>query len=308
MKICIVCSGNFKKSRLSFYQSAIYELAKETENRGHTIDFFLIKGKGYLGYLSNRKKLQKFINSKNYDLIHAHYGLAALLLSISISRPFIVTFHGSDINKLYQMVLSIIPSILSKKNIFVSNRLLNKFVLSSMKKNIVLPCGVNTKLFYPTSKFAARKQLNLDLNKKIVLFSSSFDNPVKNLKLAKQVLDLLKKDVIFIEANNIEREDMSILLNAVDVLLITSFYEGSPQISKEAMACNCPIVSVDVGDISIQIKGVKNSFVVKRDPKLLADKINLIFNNNLQSDGYDIIKKYDIVNIANELEKIYLSI
>ena len=43
--------------------------------------------------------------------------------------------------------------------------------------------------------------------------------------------------------------DVPIWINASDVLLMTSLHEGSPTIVKEALACNLPVVSVDVGDV-----------------------------------------------------------
>jgi glycosyltransferase involved in cell wall biosynthesis len=39
-----------------------------------------------------------------------------------------------------------------------------------------------------------------------------------------------------------------LLLNACDLALITSYNEGSNQFLKEAMACNRPIISTNVGD------------------------------------------------------------
>ena len=52
MKICIVCSGNFKNDRIDIYQTAIYEQVKELENLGNDVFLFLIKGKGIKGYLN----------------------------------------------------------------------------------------------------------------------------------------------------------------------------------------------------------------------------------------------------------------
>ena len=308
MKICVVCSGNFDTNRLDIFQSAIYEQVSEIRKNIKHIDFFLIKGKGFLGYLKNRSKLQKFIKKGNYDFIHAHYGLSGLLVSISTLRPFIITFHGSDINNFFQMFLSIFPSLLSKKNIFVSKSLKKKFPLGFLKKNIVLPCGVNRECFYPISKNSARKNLNFKSHKKIILFSSKFNNQVKNISLARKAINQLEYDVLFIEIRDFSRKKVSLMLNAADVLVLTSFSEGSPQIIKEAMACNCPIVSVDVGDVRTQINNAYNCFVVERDPKIISEKLNFVLSNNLRSNGNDLINKYDLKIISQKLEKLYSSV
>ena len=56
---------------------------------------------------------------------------------------------------------------------------------------------------------------------------------------------------------------MTLLMCAVDALLMTSFTEGSPQVIKEALACGCPIVSVDVGDVKERIDGVDGCYVAE---------------------------------------------
>ena len=104
------------------------------------------------------------------------------------------------------------------------------------------------------------------------------------------------------------QEKKSLMLNAADVLVLTSFSEGSPQIIKEAMACNCPIVSVDVGDVRTQINNAYNCFVVERDPKIISEKLNFVLSNNLRSNGNDLINKYDLKIISQKLEKLYSSV
>ncbi len=50
-------------------------------------------------------------------------------------------------------------------------------------------------------------------------------------------------------------------MKASDVLLLTSYWEGSPNVIKESMACNLPIISVDVGDVKEVISGTFNCFL-----------------------------------------------
>src|SRR5690606_31789373 len=82
------------------------------------------------------------------------------------------------------------------------------------------------------------------------------------------------------------KEEVLNMLNGANALLVTSLHEGSPNIVKEAMACNLPIVSVNCGDVSERLNGVKNCSVVdKYDAELLANELNEILNRRERSNG-----------------------
>jgi glycosyltransferase involved in cell wall biosynthesis len=51
--------------------------------------------------------------------------------------------------------------------------------------------------------------------------------------------------------------------------------EGSPNVIKEAMACNCPIVATDVGDIRWVLGETEGCYISSFDTKEFADKIRL---------------------------------
>ncbi len=94
-------------------------------------------------------------------------------------------------------------------------------------------------------------------------------------------------------------------MNACDVLVMTSIHEGSPMIIKEAMACNLPIVSVDVGDVKEVIGKTKNCFVTSRDPREIADKVVQVLRSNKRSDGRENIRHLKIQTIAERIINVY---
>ncbi|MDP2366500.1 MAG: glycosyltransferase, partial [Ignavibacteria bacterium] len=274
MKILIVCSGNVEDFNLILHHAFIYE---QIESIKHSFnieyDVFYIKGKGITGYLSNLRKFNNKIKSFNPDVVHAHFGLSGLLACLQRKSPVVITFHGSDVNQKKIRPLSRLAARLSDYSIFVSDKILKKIKVKTRAS--VIPCGINIDVFYPVEKKIAREKLNMVLEKKFILFSGNFEREVKNSSLAFSAMGRLKMDCELIELKSKTRQEVNLLLNACNLLLLTSISEGSPQVIKEAMACNCPIVATDVGDIREVIGDTEGCYLTSFDPDDIAQKITL---------------------------------
>jgi glycosyltransferase involved in cell wall biosynthesis len=301
MKILIVCSGN--SGNIS---SFVKEQAEAIAALSNEVIIYEIIGKGIIGYMGNISHLKKKIKEYSPDLIHAHYGLSGLVSCFQKIVPVIITFHGSDAYLFYVKLLSKIAAHLSIYNIFVGNKIKNK--IKGHKNNSVIPCGVNLDKFYPIDQKKSIKKTNLNPNKINILFSSSFDNSVKNYKLAKVAIALLNKDIEIIELINKSRDEVNLLLNSCDLLLLTSTSEGSPQIIKEAMACNCPIVTTDVGDISEIIGNTNGCFVTSFNPSDVAYNINKAIEFVERTNGRENIFHYDNNVIVKDIISIYKTV
>ena len=220
--------------------------------------------------------------------------------------PVIITFHGSDINLDSVRPFSVIASKLSKYNIFVSDKILKKIKVNG--NSAVIPCGIDLDVFYPLEMKKAREILKMNPDKKYILFSSSFDRAEKNSSLAFSAVNKLKLNCELLELKNRSREEVNLLLNACDLLLLTSFTEGSPQVIKEAMACNCPIVTTDVGDIREVINGTDGCYITSFEPEDIAEKINLALQFNGRTNGREKIKHFDNQLIAKKVYNVYKQI
>ena len=132
---------------------------------------------------------------------------------------------------------------------------------------------------------------------------------MKNAPLAKEVVSLMQDDnVELLELKGYSREEVTLLMCAADAFLMTSFTEGSPQVIKEAMACGCPIVSVDVGDVKERVDGVAGCYVANtREPKELAELIRkaLAFEGKTKGREKIIMDGLDNRQVAKELLSIY---
>jgi teichuronic acid biosynthesis glycosyltransferase TuaC len=62
-------------------------------------------------------------------------------------------------------------------------------------------------------------------------------------------------------------------MNGCDAALLTSFSEGSSQFIKEAMACNCPVVSTDVGNVKWLIGETEGCYITTFETTDVAAKL-----------------------------------
>lgn len=301
MRILIVCSGTTNK-----ISPFVFEQAESLRKIGVEIDYFLIDKLGFVGYLSKRRSLLGKIKNYNPDLVHAHYGLSGLLANLQRLVPVITTYHGSDINDTFPFLFSKIALILSSRNIFVSKKL--AFKAKAKEKFNILSCGVDFQNFQMLDKPKAREKLGLSPIKKYVLFSSHFNNKVKNYNLAKETIELVREngyDIELIEYKDYSRIEANYLFNAVDCVLVTSFKESGPLVIKEAMAVNTPAVSVDVGDVTEVTNNVEGYFITTYSAQDIAENVIQCINLVDRTQARIAVQHLDLNNIAIQLYGIY---
>src|SRR5262249_28525126 len=95
------------------------------------------------------------------------------------------------------------------------------------------------------------------------------------------------------------------LYNAADVLLLTSWHEGSPNVVKEAMACNCPVVATDAGDVRAIIGGTAGCHVTTFDADDVASKLGRALADRRRTDGRVAMEAYDRQRMAVRMAEIY---
>jgi len=279
------------------------------EKRGVECQFFPVKSKGVTGYIKHLKTLKKTIRDFHPDAVHAHYGLCGLLANLQSKVPVVTTYHGSDINDKKVLPLSKMAMRLSAWNIFVSQKTIE--IAKPKKKYSLLPCGIDISNLQQTDKQEARERMHLQNEKKYILFAGAFNNAVKNAPLAKKaVAHLNDENVELLELKGYSHDEVTLLMCAADTFLMTSVSEGSPQVIKEALACGCPIVSVDVGDVKERIADIEGCVVVERD----VDKLALALKNALafgkRTDGRAAIIRDGLTNeaIVSRLKEFYTQV
>lgn len=304
MRILFVCSGNNKANRISpFIQSQADSLI----DVGLQIDFFIINQPGLAGYFKHIFKLRKFLKTNSFDLIHAHYSLSAIVAGLAGVKPLVVSLLGSDayikgwmrwLTKYFyrnSWVKTIVKTCDMKTRLKMDNA-------------IVLPNGVNIKKYKPIDKVEAKKKIKYNSAKKIMLFLANPNRHEKNYPLALNAFQLLKRnDVELMPVYDKPAEIIPYYMNAADVLLLTSKWEGSVNVVKEAMACNTPIVSTNVGDVKENISDIDGCYIAKNDPNDIKEKIELALNFNKKTNGREKLLSLglDAQSIAKRLIRIY---
>jgi len=307
LKILIVCSGNVDEYSFKNHHAFVFEqIGAVKEKYNIEYDTILIKGKGILGYLKNLTGIKKKIKEFNPDLIHAHYGLSGFLACLQRIIPVIITFHGSEVKSFAINLLSSFSAILSKYNIYVAEHLRKKMFIKPRNKSDIIPCGINLNDSLYVGKDTSVLKMKLNKDNINIVFSGAFDDAMKNYSLAKTAIQLISRNNInLIELKGYERSEVNYLLNACDLFLLTSKSEGSPQTIKEAMACNCPIVATDVGDIRKIISDTEGCYIASFEPEDIAEKILLVLKFGKRTNGREKIKRFDNLLIAEKIYSVY---
>jgi glycosyltransferase involved in cell wall biosynthesis len=300
MNVLIVCSAN-----AGFISPFVKEQADSLKKQDIAIDIFGIKGEGMYGYLKNMLPLRKKLHHERYHLIHAHYGLSGLMANLQRKIPVITTYHGSDVNLKKNVKYSQVAARLSSYNILTNEKLNDTLRLNSYFS--IIPCGIDLDNFKPMDRNFCKQQMGLSLHKNYILFSSAYDREVKNSRLAQRAVGQLRNTEL-IELKGYPRSEVNLLINASELLLLTSFHESSPQVIKEALACNCPVVSTDVGDVKAVLKGVQGSYLVDYSVEDVVRRCGSILESEEAYNSRTHVKKFALSAIAKQIKDVYLKV
>ncbi len=282
MNVLFVCSGNSDNFKVSpFIQSQGDSLV----NNGISLTYFTIQNKGISGYVKAAKQLRIYLKKNRVDIIHAHYTLSAWTAVLSYSKlPIVLSLMGDDAYGTYiapdkisfKSRFSILLSYLIQpfvQKIICKSKHIQSFVLNKDKSEVI-PNGI---LFedIPLSQDDFCNELSLSKDKQYVLFMGNKQDVRKNYRLIQDAIEHITTPYVEVIAPYpIDHQTVLKYMQSVDVLVLPSFMEGSPNVVKEAMACNCPVVATDVGDVAWLFGDEPGYFLTDFNPETCAQQID----------------------------------
>lgn len=309
-------TNNYPTEKYPIFGVFVKEQIDSLSDEGICNEVFFINGRenGKAEYIKSIFRLRKILNKSDFDILHCHHAFSALCLILSgrIRKYKAITSYQSNPDnehgdKIFKFIKVNFNAIILKNNSLFND---NKTVFYQ-------PNGVNINFFKPLTRSECFQELKLDKDKIYILFvSSNFERREKRYDKFQQVLQILKDkyslyNIEELKLINTERSLVPYYFNAASVHLLTSDFEGSPNSVKEAMACNIPVVSTNVGNVEELLRNVNGSYVAKtNEPEELADLVYKVINEREKSNGREqlIKQELDIVSVAKKIKAIYNTI
>jgi glycosyltransferase involved in cell wall biosynthesis len=276
-------------------------------------------------YYRIKEKLEHELADFRPDVVHAMYGgvMADRVTKLRERPPTVVTFHGSDL--LGENLSGLRRKLISRYGVHCSRKaarraqgviVVARHLIRALGKGInpdkiqVIPCGIDLQRFKPMEQSRCQERLGWRRDVFHVLFATGAGDPVKRPELARAAVAGLEegRKVEFHLMAGVPNSEVPVWLNASDVLLLTSKHEGSPTIVKEALACDLPIVSVNVGDVAERIEGMDGCHLAEAEPGALARKLELVFERRRRLDCRENLHELSCETVAGKLENFYQEI
>lgn len=240
---------------------------------GTEVDLFSFRP-GKDQYLPATRKIRQLLRHNDYDLVHAHYGLAGWCAQLAGARPLVVTFHGTDVR---HRIVGRMSRALTRRIALVAGASRALFEEEAGRpglplpagRSAVLPCGADLSRFGPLDRGEARKQLGLDPETPYLFFPADPTRPEKRFELARQVADRTGAELL--TGGGIDPEAMPLWMNSANAVLVTSEYEGFGLACLEALACDVPVLSTPVGIAPHALRGLDRTLCLEFDPETWSD-------------------------------------
>jgi len=295
--------------------------------------------------------IQTLNSSRNTQVFHAYWtfaGLVAIATKVFTSVPVVINLFGSDIlfSKI-PVLWRLLCKLLNRADAIVceSQHFADQLIVKGISKEKIhiCPWGIDIEQFKPRDKLTMRKALQLPENSHLIVtvgnlserkgqnyLLASLPKILKSFEQVKVIVvgegDYRNDLERMIENLNLEQyvflagfqkdETIPNWLNAADIFVLPSLLEGTPNILLEAIACNLPVVTTDVGGIGSVIKDGENGILIppRSESRIAEAVITLLqdpaLSERLTSNAQNTLKSQfgSWAKQASHLKAIYSTI
>lgn len=249
------------------YGAFVAAQVRSAQECGASVEVIFVNGRrNTWAYLAGAfRMLLLNVRPRRYDLIHAHTGHCATLARLQFRYPVLVSYVGYDVygklradgsitlksrveRVVFRQLARIVAATITK-----SSAMEALLPASAQAKNVVLPNGVDRREFTEVPREQARAVLGWGPDEVVVLFAGRTDVARKRVDVAREACLIAAREIDGVRLRILEGHEHGVVplwMSAADVLVLPSLAEGSPNVVKEALACNLPVVAGDVGDVA----------------------------------------------------------
>jgi teichuronic acid biosynthesis glycosyltransferase TuaC len=309
-----------------WYGSFVYSQARSLRSAG--IELHVLPIRGYVTNWEYARAAGKMIARNlagRHDVVHAHYGHSAIIGRLDVRHPLVVSYCGDDLlgtpvpghpdhmSRRSLGLASVFAQVArtAAATITKSEQMALKLPGSARRRNHVIPNGVDLEMFKRVDQAVARAQLGWAPDEKTALFVGNPSIERKNYALAERAFGLAATQLPSLRlrvARGVAPDQMPIWMSAADALIHPSWSEGSPNVVKEAMACELPIVATPVGDVPERLRGVPGCHVLDGDDQAFAMALLDAVGNHPCAAARAAVVELSLERVAKRVIDVYESV
>jgi glycosyltransferase involved in cell wall biosynthesis len=309
-----------------WHGSFVYSQGRSLRAAGVDLDVLAIRGYASKGEYA-RAGLDTLRRNfdPSYDVVHAHYGYSAVVARLELRAPLVISYCGDDLlgtpeaGRPWQMSRGSRAlawsfaqvSRVAAATITKSREMERCLPRRAQARNHVIPNGVDLDMFAPIDQAQARRQLGWSEAETVVLFAGNPSVERKNHPLAEEACRLAAEQRPGLRlrvASGIPPEQMPVWMSAADALIHPAWSEGSPNVVKEAMACELPVVATPVGDIEERLAGLAGCHVVPPQADRFAEALLDATEHKPLAAARQAVSELSLERVARRVMDVYESV
>jgi glycosyltransferase involved in cell wall biosynthesis len=306
-----------------WYGTFIKTQADSLERIGVELDVLPIRGyASKRAYVDAVAQVRRMTRERDYDVVHAHYGHAGVVARAQRQVPLVVSYCGDDVLGTPDGNGGLTPRSRAEAAVFRQLAHLTDATITKSEemeralparrraRNLVIPNGVDIERFAPRPRDEARRELGWGAEP-VALFVGDPAIARKNHPLAVAAVEHAQREIPELRlqvAQGFTPDQVPTLMSAADALVMTSLWEGSPNVVKEAMAAELPVVAVPAGDVEERLRGVEGCFVRPYDASALGEALVAALRHGRSPAARAAVAELSLENVAQRVLATYDSV